>query len=216
MSSYPVDNATPQVLTFNRETDARTALTRGLAEWLATRRITSTDGRPFQLNKVYSTWAEPEDAVRSEQQERSYPLGVVYAVGKGMYDDSKMTPSTVQPLADDLRVLQTSSEYVLSLQLELWSNDPNARMWFSVMLEDEFSPDDSRSGVRLVLPHYFGVHADYVLMDSEYADNEQDATRRFRKVIATVEGRIPVTRVRTFPAAIPMRSVSVDGLGVFE
>ncbi len=75
-----------QLLTSNRETDARTALKRGLKEYLETLSFTAPGGRTVAFERVVDVWADHEVKV-------VFPSAIVYSIGEGSYDASGFTPS---------------------------------------------------------------------------------------------------------------------------
>lgn len=200
-----------QRLTLVRETDARTALTRGLSEFISALKTETPDGRRLKFSKVFKTWSEPEDSIRANGPDTlNYPIAIVYASGEGKYDTSKLAPSTT-PVPGTQEVLFSATEYVITLMIEFWTTDPVARMWLTAMLEDELLGEDGRYGIRLTLPHYFGVHVDFEVLSSQYQDSEGDAVRRIRKAVFQVEGRVPVLKRQKYPQTVPARRVTVEG-----
>ena len=195
-----------------QETDARTALTRGLAEYLALLVFDAPGGRELRFDKVLDTWAEPEDNAR-------YPRAVVGGTGTGVYDASKFTPGPPTqrhqlPLPDG-RYLISASAFVQDLTVEVWANDPPARREIVRGLEAAFNPVEWMFGFQLELPFYFNERAVYAPKDLAYLDTEQDAMRRYRKAVFTLTGEVPVVNAysaQKFPPAKP--SFRLDAVGV--
>lgn len=185
-----------QTRTTIRETDARTALTRGLAQYLRTMEYNDPYGRQLRFNQVFETWAEPED-------EALYPSAAIYSAEDAMYDMSKFTPAVNHKeriALPDGRYLVTMSEMVLPITLDVWANDPTGRMDLVGLMEDVLSPVDWRYGVLLELPHYFNERGTYELMSSKYIDDEDSAKRRIRRATFVLKGRVPVVRLAAYPA----------------
>lgn len=196
-----------QKLTINKTTDARTALTRGLAEYISQLSV-EVDGRlsAFYSN-VYETYPDPEN-------NSIYPSATVYSNDTGTYDASRLTQQANTkenlPAPDQNTFLVSPSEYVLDMVVELWANDAKERMALVAMLEEALNPVMfMASACRLELPHYCNQRADYEMISSVYIDDEQSAIRRFRIARVTVRGRVPVCRIVTLPGAMPRTRVKV-------
>jgi hypothetical protein len=199
----------PISYTGDQETDARTALTRGLAEYLARLVFKAPGGRELRFNKVLDTWAEPED-------EAHYPRAYVGGIGEGTYDSTGFTPDQPTsrnklPGPPDGRYLVSACALVQDLTVEVWANDPPARRAIVAGLETAFNPVDYMSGFFLELPFYFNSRARYSLKGMAYLDNEQDAMRRYRKAAFTIAGEVPVMNIFTYPLAKP--SFHLDEVG---
>jgi hypothetical protein len=200
-----------QVLSVNRETDCRTALTRGLKEYLEQLSIEMPGGRQLRFREVKETWAEPvEPAV--------YPSATVYAVGEGDYDWTVMAPRVARvstarasgPASD--RVLLFVAEYVLDITVEIWCTDPKERMALVAMCEDAFDPVDFMVGFRLELPHYHNIRATYEKKDMAYQDFESNAKQRWRVARFTVNGKVAQVRLSTpIPNARPRIDLVLEG-----
>jgi len=199
---------TPTAYTGDQETDARTALTRGLAEYLSMLSFKAPGGRELRFDKVLDTWAEPEDGAK-------YPRAIVTGTGSGIYDASSLTPDKPttrnQLPAPDGRYLISSCVFVQDLSVEVWANDPPARRAIVAGLESAFNPVDFMYGFVLELPFYFNERATFSLKDMAYPDNEQDAMRRHRNAVFTVTGEVPVVNLFTYPLAKP--SFHLDEVG---
>jgi hypothetical protein len=198
----------PVAYTADQETDARTALTRGLAEYLAQIVFPAPGGRELRFDKVLDTWAEPEDGAK-------FPRAIVYGTGIGIYDAGSLTPDLPTARnrlpAPDGRYLISSCAFVQDLTVEVWANDPAARRAIAAGLESALLPVDWMFGFVLELPFYFNERATYTLKDMAYPDNEQDAMRRYRKAVFTITGEVPVVNLFTYPLAKP--SFRLDEVG---
>lgn len=194
-----------EALTAVQKTDVRTALTRGLAEYLLQLSFEAIGGRRVAFRKVVDTWADAEERVM-------YPYAVVQAPGEGNYDAVSFTPHVdadqFLPLPDG-RFLVRLSEFTANLTVEVWANDIEERMALMAMLERDLSPVDWMYGVRLRLPHYFNVHASYEPGPSSYTDSDEEAIKRYRKATVRVSAACAVIRLSTFPAAKPWLKVNV-------
>ncbi len=188
-------------LSLNRETDCRTALTRGLAEYLSQQSIDFADGRQLALKNVLSSWAESEDTA-------TYPAALVSSVGTGEYDMSRFVPGA--PIAAAFpngQRLITGAEFAIDMTVDLWANDPPARSGLVAMIEDALVPVDWRYGALLELPHYFNVRGTFELINSTYIDGDLPGMQRYRRATITVRGRVAQMRVlRYVRAALKTRT----------
>lgn len=188
-----------------RETDCRTALTRGLKEYVEQLSGIAPGGREVVFKQVLQTWAEPETPSR-------FPSAVVYGTVDGTYDASRFTPGVNAKHripAPDGRYLMQMAEYVTDLSLEVWCTDPAERADFAMFLEDALNPTDFMYGFRLVLPHYFNARASFEMKALAYADTEEEAKRRYRRAVFTLEGRVPLIKLVGFPLAKPEKRLDV-------
>lgn len=177
-----------QVLTSVRETDARTALKRGLAEYLKTLRFTALGGREVKFERVYDVWPDHE-------AKAVYPSAVVYSVGDGTYDASSFTPTVSTRCAtNDGFFLSKYAEYAVDLRVEYWSNDPEERIALTMMLEDALNPVDWMGGAKIELPHYHSQFSIYELKSNNFPDSEATVLSRNRKAYFTVAGQVSAVR----------------------
>lgn len=194
------------VLTDVRQTDTRTALTRGLREYLEQLSLVADGGREIRFAKVLETYAEPEVPA-------FYPAAIIYAAGQGDYDAAEFSPATFD--LPSRKSFRTTSEFSLRMSVEIWTTDPKERMWMAAMMEDAFDPVDWMTGVRLELPHYHNTRATYEKIDSAYLDSEGDNQRRWRKVAFTIVGNVTqIVQLGIVPRLQPrldLRPLNSDG-----
>lgn len=206
MSSVLVTSPSGTItLTSNRETDCRTALTRGVADYLRSMSIDMPRGRQLAFKKVLNTWAEPESPAE-------YPSAIVYSTGQGTYDASRFTPGVSNRCKlpePDGRYFVELADFVLDLTVELWTTDPNERVGLVKMVEDAFNPVDFMYGFRMDLPHYYGARASYEMKALSYVESEDDSARRYRRAMFTLGGRVPLIKLVEFPTAKPKARVEV-------
>lgn len=190
------------VLTANQETDARTALTRGMSEYLEQLQIDMGEGRKFAFNHVFETWAGSED-------DADYPSAAVYAELPGDYEASHLSTDEPSPqvagVAEAQVRLVSVCELVLDFTIDVWATDSEMRMALVAMLEAALDPTDFRYGLLLELPHYFNQRASYEKLRMAYIDNEDSAQRRIRRAQIAIRGRVPVTQARTLVGTKPIR-----------
>jgi hypothetical protein len=181
-----------QVLTVNQETDARTALTRGMGEYLRSLQTVSfgTPARALTFQEVFDTWPQSEDKIK-------FPSAAVLGRGPGRYDASSFTPGGEQ-VVDGGTVVKLA-ELVQTMEVIVWSADPVQRMHSMMLLERALSPVEFMYGLRLELPHYFNLHATYEPTGMEYDDTPADALRRYRRTHVHIMGSVPVLRQARIP-----------------
>lgn len=191
--------------TANRETDCRIALCRGLKEYVEQLSKIAIGGREVYCKRVFEQWAEAEVPAR-------FPSAAIYSTSSCDYDASRFTPG-VNPAhrltMPDGRYLMQMAEFVAELSVDVWCTDPIERASIAIMLEDAFNPVDWMYGFRLLLPHYFNVRASFEMKAQTYIDTEEEAKRRHRRVVFTLEGRCPLIRLASFPMAIPQHHLDV-------
>lgn len=186
-------------LTNNRETDARTALTRGLAEYLRTLSVVMLNGRDIRFEKVYELFSQPEVPAK-------YPSAIVYASQPGTYDASRFTPQTFN-LGSGITV-RAVSEFVQSIDLEVWATDPKERMALVAMIEDAFNPVDWMTGFFLDLPHYHNARATYELVSMTYLDSGEDNQRGWCKAAFSINAN--VRQLRSLNTQLPDLKTRLD------
>jgi hypothetical protein len=177
-------------LSLYRESDTRTALARGVKEYLEQLELPWPGGRTERFRQVFDTWAEPEDDLK-------YPCACVYAAGRTVYGGGGTKDSPLSPdvfTVNGFQVARTT-EVVVTLMVEMWAQDPQQREILMALAEDAMNPVEWMYGFHLVLPHYHGVVASYAAVDSGYLDDEGDAARRYRKGTFVVEARMAQLRV---------------------
>jgi hypothetical protein len=198
-------NNTPPTITNRHETDARTALTRGLAMYLRGLEFDGGAGRILAFgNRVFESYADPE-------VQAAFPSAMVSSDSPGNYDASRLTPG--EPVdrvqAAEGNALISTSEFVLDMVIDIWATEPRSRMALVAGMEQALSPVDWMYGLRLDLPFYFGARAGYELQSVQYIDSEESATRRYRRASMVVSGRVPVYRFAAKPLARPRFTLDV-------
>lgn len=204
--TYLVTKATERVQYTPRvETDVRTAVTRGLAEYLESLHTESTQrARSFRFARVLDTWAEAEEVGK-------FPSACVYAVGDLAYDDARMTPKVldeakfVSPITQKVSYLAALSELSLPLSVEIYANDPVERMACVKMVEDGLNPVHWMYGARLVLPHYHNAHATFELTRCIYRDDGESVQRRLRGATFSVQATCLQLRMFSIQQAVSPR-----------
>lgn len=189
------DPTARETLTLVQEVDARTALARGLADYL--RGLTlEVGGRQVTLTEVFATWAEPEQTAK-------YPAAVIYSNSPGKYDASRFSPNP----APDTRIPNTNlyayntCEYEIDFTLEVRCTDIPERRYVVMALEQALSPVLYMYGFKLDLPYYFGKRGVYEPKEMNYTDSELTSMQKFRIAQFLITAHVPVTRVVTLPLA---------------
>lgn len=201
---------TPHIDSGVQETDARLALTRGLAEYLEQLRYAAVGGRVVRFKAVHEEWAEPEENA-------AYPSAAVYLQGSGAYEPRALTPALnpEQRLPPpDGRYLIIPAEYSVDVAVELWATDPEERTALIQMLEAAFNPVPWRFGFVLELPHYFNVRSTFTLSGMSIPDDGEDAIRRYRRALFTLHAQVPLITLFSFPDAKPMFDLQAVGTDI--
>ena len=198
-------NNTPPVITNRHETDARTALTRGLAYYLRGLEFDGGAGRILAFgNRVFESYADPE-------VQAAFPSALVSSDTPGTYDSSRLTPG--EPVdrvqAAEGNAIYSTSEFVMDMVIDIWATESRSRMALVAGMEQALSPVDWMYGLRLDLPFYFGARAGYELQSVQYIDSEESATRRYRRASMVVSGRVPVYRFAAKPLVRPRLALEV-------
>lgn len=179
------------------DTDATTALTRGLAEYMA--QLKAVDGTPA-FRSSFDSWAEPEDLAE-------YPAFIAYTNDRtGEYEAANLSPlaelapTTSGASANGLYEVSSSSLGV-EIACEVWANDPEQRMRVMAALEPALEPVTWMQGFRLELPHYFAQRATYRPMSVTYLGGAAEARQRVLVARVVVHGTVPKTRLLPIPIA---------------
>jgi hypothetical protein len=197
----------PEVLTVERQTDCRTAILRGMREYLEQLQVAWPGGRTSRFVRVVEEFAAPE-------QLEKYPAASVHGPGTGKYDASRMSPR-VLAVGDGKQnlYLQQASELVQPFVIEAWTTDKVERMAIAAMLEDALDPVEWMYGARIELPHYFNLRATYEKLTVAYDETGDDPARRWRRVVMEVTGTLVQAKLvgQIMPMRVRMRTF-VDGI----
>jgi hypothetical protein len=172
---------------FVRETDARTAIARGLREHIERLSINWAGGRLLKFEKVFEVWGEPEEPA-------VFPSLAIVGEGPAEYQDSEMAPRLIQ-LTEEKgdgsgRVIKQVSEVMQTFVLIVWCTDPVERQGLVSLVEDAMEPADYMTGLLLELPYYFNSRAIYERLSLAYEDSAEDARRRWRKALILATGTV--------------------------
>lgn len=186
-----------------RTTDATTALTRGLAEYVAPLVIAVPGGRTLSFASSFDAWAQPED-------EADYPSFIAYTNDTdGEYDKARLTPAVTNHRYPDGTYEVVGAELGVDVKCEVWATDPEARAALCLMVEEAFAPVEWMYGFRLELPHYFGQRATFEPGRITYLGDAPDALAGFWKARVIVRASVPVTRLLGYPLGQPTARVEV-------
>lgn len=201
MTRWISDPSDQEALTDVSDTDAKSALSRGLAEYLTEHVQISPDRGLAQttLKKVVDMYAEPE--VLSE-----YPSATVTFSGSGESDSSSMQALPVN--RDGTKCLLVTASFTQDLVVEVWCANPLERSLFGNAVEEALDPVDWMCGLRLELTHYHNARATYMLKSVDYDDSDQQNMRRYRIARFTVTATVPRLRLVSYPLLDP-RTVQV-------
>lgn len=185
MSSFTtlvIDPEQEQKFSPRCDTDTHTALTRGLGEFLG-QIVFKADAASQQLRftSVIEDWADPEKLAKA-------PAAAVYTQEPGIYDDDDFQSSTID--LDGGHVLKICSELTQVICVDIHCASKPQRVELCRQLEDAFEPVDWMSGFRLALPHYYGVHAEFLKVSLDYQDSEESASKQWRVAQFQLEARV--------------------------
>jgi len=192
-------------LTARCDSDARTALARGLREYLETLSTTTAEGREIRIAKLVDTWPDAMDL-------QMLPSGAVYATGDGEYEANGLAPGLRSSnRLPDGRYITTPAEYTVELAVEIACRDKAERTALGKLLEDALNPHVWMAGTALVLPHYHGAIGVYELLRGGYEDSP-DTTASGRWTLRLVlRGQVTQHRVHGLVAdGQPTTRVTVD------
>ena len=182
-----------ETLTNRRETDCRTALTRGLKEYVETLSAVGADGREIEFINVFQSWA-------SVQVDNETPSAIAYTPSPCQYSEVPMTPQVFD--LDSGITMKKTAELECDVVLELWASDPTQRMLLVAMLEDAFDPGtDAETGFVLELPHYHNARAVFIATQVEYLDSSEDIQHGWNKAAITLSAT--VSKYVSFNRALP-------------
>ena len=203
------DPATRQAYSLVRHYGARRALTEGLAAYLRTLEEIGEDGSRVAFKAVYAEWPSPDEPPAE------YPSAAIVLPQPAVFDTSSLVPhlegsETVAPKT----YLAKTCELTANLFVDGWvaGNAEDVRGRIEALLEDGLAPVDWMFGIRLALPAYYGVHAEYQMTDVAYVDSAEDAQQAFRVLRVGLEARVPVVRVVKYPLARVLTRVLVNDL----
>lgn len=176
-----------QQITYVRTVDARTALARGMAEYLGMLSMIWEGGRELRFARTKFYWAEPEE-------QATLPAAALVGQGEATYEDSTISQQ-LTPVDDGTkRYLYSAAAIMQRFRLEVWASDPVGLYGLSAMVEDALEPTDFMTGVRLELPYYFNARATFEKKSLMYGAIPGDAHQRWRKAIFTIDGTCPQYR----------------------
>jgi len=186
------DSGTAPTLSLRQDSDARTAVCRGLAEYIEQLEWTMPGGRLLRFAKVFDTWAGAEDQAK-------YPSAIVEAAPDGEYDGARFTPAADDADVEGSSLVQTC-ELKTELRVGVWATDRKERSGLVAMLEARLiAPTTWMYGTMLELPHYFGVRASYEPTGVSFDDTSESALRRYRVATMRVRAAMPMVVVAKIP-----------------
>ena len=195
-----LDGDDRETLTSVRTMDARSAVVRGLKQYLESLSFTGS-GKTFKFQRVIEDWADPE-------QLGKLPGAVVSILDPADYDASGFTPRSLGRVEPGV-TLFSGAEYKATVVVDVWATDREERRVLGMGMEDGLIPLDWMYGFYLELPYYFGRRVSYSLMSGVYMDNEGDAQIKQRRIAYTLQAELAQSRVRRLPTLQPRVSVEV-------
>ena len=186
-------NEREQLQRFNDSCDSRSAVARGLMEYLQDLQVQAVGGRFLTIASANETWAQAE-------QQAQYPSIAVVPEGEGEYQATSLTSGIGGRIPEpDGRWISIRGTFSQKLRIELYTNDPKSRAAMSFAIEQAFAPVDWMYGFRLVLPHYFNAVARFEPLDISYPDDAQSAMERLRTVVYHVDAQVALIALRPYP-----------------
>jgi hypothetical protein len=208
--AFLVTSRTPPIVhNAVQECDARLAVCRGLAEYLAGVSINAEGGRKVAFKQVHEEYAEPEESA-------NYPAVKIGLRGPGVYEARSLSPSidpserVPQP---DGRYLIVPCDFASDLGVEVWTTDPEERSAAIIALERAFTPNFNKFGFDIQLPYYFNCRATYSMTELAVDDDAESVHRRFRVATITLKVRVPFVTLFSFPDARPSFDLQAVGDG---
>ena len=192
-----------QAFTGRRDTDATTAILRGLAEYLGQLEGEGEGGRVVRFEQTFAGYPQAESLA-------AYPSLVVLPSGRGEYESGKLTPtpSRADRLAKpDGRFIISPYDLALPVNVVVYAQDEAERSNAVALIEDAFAPVSWRGGFRLELPFYHGARAAYEILGVTYDDSQ--AAQRIRLATIAAKGRVPVVLLREYAEAKPRYRIVV-------
>jgi hypothetical protein len=208
--AFLVRQTTPKIVhNAVQECDARLAVCRGLAEYIADLSFNAEGGRKVKFKQVHEEYAEPEE-------QANYPAAKIGLKGPGTYEARSLSPSIDQeervPQPDG-RYLIVPCDFVTDLGVEIWANDPEERAAMIIALENAFLPNSFKYGFDLQLPYYFNCRATYALTEMSVDDDGDLSIKRLRIATLTLKVRVPFIRLFSVPDARPSFDLQAVGDG---
>lgn len=157
----------------------------------------------------------PEDHFYLEWPDvtESMVLPCVTIVGsRGTYDTIGLTCYVEENTRDQFApgtVLQWQSEYVETIQLEVWASKIAERRALIAGLETAFSPTEQMSGLRFRMPRYYNELVCFSLNRAERFDDADSAKNR-RRAQLELEMRFNVVALVNYQPLQPAPIVQVD------
>lgn len=178
-----------------QSTDATTALTRGLAEYVRSMPPKSgPDGRDVYFQACYDAWAQPENLA-------AYPAFIAFTNDNdGRYTTAGgFSPRVAEHRYDDGSYEVTGATLEVEMKGEIWCNDPEERKLLCWALEEAFEPVDWMYGFRLELPHYFNQRATFEPVRIAYFGGAAEAIAGFFPARVILNASVPKTRLLGLP-----------------
>lgn len=208
--AFLVNSRTPPIVHNGvQECDARLAICRALAEYIADLKFNAVGGRQVKFKQVHEEFAEPEE-------QANYPAAKIALRGPGVYEARNLSPaidpSERIPMPDG-RYLIVPCDFVASIGVELWTTDPEERSAMICALERAFVPNFNKFGFDLQVPYYFNSRITYAMQELAVDDDGDVAMKRLRIATFTLNARVPFVTLFSFPDARPVFDLQAVGDG---
>ena len=203
---YPVRNA-PRPLSV----DGRTIALETLAQYIAALTFyrpgdKGRDPIPFKIPTEHFFIEQPDD-----KESMPFPsIAVVHDTAR--YDVIGLVSYVAEDSLDVYgkgTLVQWQSEYVETIQLEVWCNTKAERRAILAGIETSMSPTEQQSGIRFHMPDYYDQLVCFTLNDRLLVDGPEAAKGR-RSATLSVEMRFNIVTLINANTMIPVVTTSVD------
>lgn len=197
--------------TVDHEVDARTALMRGMCEYLRTLSVLEPGGKVVKFATVVEGQSEPEASAAYPWCCVMAPEEAPYRGGMAPRPKSEDRISAPDRGGQEVYAVATSS-FDTTLHLVFWCEKGDRTALMRMLEADLQCPDQLRQrqyGVTVELPFYMGRRANYAPVSSQYVDSSGDARQARFGGVMKVSASISVARIVERPRARPLLSTSV-------
>ncbi len=187
--------------TFLPDTDARAIGIARLLEFFARLRFTRYVGpglepQPYNIPKESLLDEQPPDIVKLLMPAISV-LPTIGTTSSGGLGPATIDDDTIDKFGPGTALLDKGT-YTEILNLEVWASSKIERRSIVAGVTAALTCSEDSYGMRLTLPDYFGLIADYTLQESggssQYVD-DPDVIRNRRRAMIFVEMRVPVAQL---------------------
>lgn len=189
-----------------RDVDEHTAITRGMAEYIAGLSA-DVNGRVLKFARVEYDYPSREQAA-----EPVFPAAAIYATEEGEFGAYLSSPVSSQfEVSRGVYVVPINTLYLDELRIEVECQDAEQRIAVRKMLTDAFLPTPGLTGFQLILPHYHNAMAKFTLMKATMPDTPDLVMQGIRPVAYTLAAYVQVYRVHHLTRLVQARTPGTIG-----